>query len=295
MRFPRCVSNSNDSPGARHAILHAEERSRRGDEFSCCQQVAITGRLLLEVEFDVARARDFLREAERMAAVLMHSFVELDWGRGLIARWDGDLVTAQAAIRRALALARLREDRWREMKCLVWMAKIAIDGELFDEACAVCDEIDAVAARIGDGPAPVADALRATAQTLKGAGERQPELQRTLAALWALDDKAQLAYVLNQIAAYRLERGYRQGAFAAATEALGAADAVKRATEIDVARSLLARRAAAGVDESEAAPSSPARPECFDGDASTSARARAWSDRSGAAHAIPTPVPTASS
>ena len=216
-----------------------------------------------------------------MAAVLMHSFVELDWGRGLIARWDGDLVTAQAAIRRALALARLREDRWREMKCLVWMAKIAIEGELFDEACAVCDEIDAVAARIGDGPAPVADALRAIAHTLNGADERQPELQRILAALRALDDKAQLAYVLNQIAAYRLERGHREGALAAATEALGAAEAVKRATEIVVAKSLLARLGSPRVDEADAAPES--------------ARARAHRDRSRAGAAIPTPVPTAPS
>jgi len=285
--------HSNDSSGARQAILLAEERSRGGDEYARCQQLASTGRCLLEVEFDIGRAREFLRKAERMAVTLTQNIVELDWGRGLIARWDGDLVTAQAAMRRALALARLREDRWREMECLVWMAKIAIEGGQFGETDAFCDDIDAVAARIGDGPAPVADALRAIARILGGADERPRELERTLAALRALDDKAQLAYVLNQIAAYRFERGYRQGALAAAAEALGAAETVKRATEIIVAKSLLARLAPERVDESEANPSGAARPQGFDGDASMSARARAWRDRSRAAHAIPTPVPTA--
>jgi DNA-binding SARP family transcriptional activator len=286
---------ANDASGARKAILLAEERSRPAAERARCQQLANTGRCLLEVEFDIPRARDFLREAGQIAEALKLNLVELDWGRGLIARWDGDLTGAQASMQRALALARLRQDRWREMECLVWLAKVAIESEQFHEACALCDEIDTVAARIGDGPAPVADALRAIARMMSGDEEREPEMDRTLAALRALDDKAQLAYVLNEIAMWRLVHGRRAGASAAASEALRAAEAVQRATEIIVSNSLLARLGAPENEARDSPRSSQAPAKSGAADSSLSARARAFRDRAGAGAGIPTLIPTAPS
>ena len=95
-------------------------------------------------------------------------------------------------------------------------------------------------ARIGDGPAPVADALR----TLALMQDHRPNVERqstsTLAALRTLDDKAQLAYILNQVAIFDLGRGDLEHASIVATEALAAAQAVNRVTEIIVARSILA-------------------------------------------------------
>lgn len=109
--------------------MRAEEISRPLDQLTRGQQLANTGRCLLEVEGDVPRARTFLRDAGQIAAALGQNFVELDWGRSLLARWDGDLAKAQESMRRALTLARLREDRWREMECLVWMVKISIERD----------------------------------------------------------------------------------------------------------------------------------------------------------------------
>ena len=283
----------NDTSGAREAILRAEELSRSGDENAHFQQLASTGRCLLEVEFDVPRARKFLGEAAALADGLKQNIVELDWGRGLIARWDGDLAKAQTSMRRALSLARLREDRWREMECLVWMAKIAIEAESFGEARAFCDEIDEIAARIGDGPAPVASALRAIMQMRDANDDAEPDLELTIAALRSLDDKAQLAYFFNQVAEFRLERGDRETACFAANEALLAAQAVKRATEIIVAGSLLARISAQNGDfHGEALDK--AR-DFGAGDARVlSARARAHLDQMNATLRIPTPVQTAS-
>ena len=178
---------------------------------------------------------------------LKRSFVELDWGRGLVARWDGDLVAAQESMRRALMLARLREDRWREMECLVWIAKIAIEPDKRVEVASVCDEIDAIAARIGDGPAPVADALRTLALMQSKTPDAAQHLNADLAALRKLDDKAQLAYILNQVAIFHFDNGNLKDANIAATEALAAAQAVNRNTEVIVANSILAN-AMAGVD-----------------------------------------------
>ena len=126
------------------------------------------------------------------------------------------------------------------MECLVWIAKIAIERGAFDEVGALCDEIDGVAVRIGESRAPVADALRAVA-ALSGAQASGPPLKPSLAALRDYDDKAQLAYILNQLACVDLDRGRLDAAQAAANEALGAAHAVKRYTEAIVATSILAR------------------------------------------------------
>ena len=243
---------ANDTSIARQAIQRAEQSYHQMDEFKRCQQLASTARCLLEVECDIQQARIFLGEAERLAESLGHKFAELEWARGLVARWDGDLKQAQELMRRALMLARIREDRWREIESLVWMAKIAIELNDIPNITFWCDEIDAVAIRIGDGPAPIAAALRILAAVT---GSRAPSISQfdlPLAALRALDDKAQLAYILNQLAANLLEHDFIQSAQSAATEALAAAQAVNRATEIIVAASLLACTKARLDDQIEA-------------------------------------------
>jgi DNA-binding SARP family transcriptional activator len=284
----------NDTSGAREAILRAEELSRSGDKRIHFQQLASTGRCLLEVEFDVPRAREFLGEAGEVADRLKQNIVELDWGRGLIARWDGDLARAQASMRRALTLARVREDRWREMECLVWMAKIAIEAESFGDARAFCDEIDEIAMRIGDGPAPVANALRAIVQMRDPIDGAEPDLEKAISALRALDDKAQSAYFFNQVAEFYLDRGDLESARIAAEEALTAAQAVKRATEIIVAGSLLARVSALNYSSRQDAEANSAL--AFGaGDARLlSARARVHLDRMKATSRIPTLAQTIS-
>ena len=156
-------------------------------------------------------------------------------------------------MRRALTLARLQQDRWREIECLECLVKIAIEGADLGEVGTICDEIDAIATRIGDGPAPVADALRALALVLEKGDAGEADLRKPLAALRAFDDKAQLAYVLNQVAAFRVKHGLFDDARAAATEALGAAQAVKRTTEIVVASTILSGIEARSGDAPQAA------------------------------------------
>jgi DNA-binding SARP family transcriptional activator/tetratricopeptide (TPR) repeat protein len=285
------TQRSNDAIGAQQAILRAEEMSRPTDELTRCQLLANTGRCLLEVEGDVERARTYLRDADRLAATLCQNFVELDWGLGLLARWDGDLAKAQESMRRALTLARLREDRWREIECLVWMAKIAIESGRTGEVDAYCDAIDVVAKRTGGGPAPVADALRALAimRDRKGA---EPELPRKLDALRLLDDKAQLAYVLNEIAACRLYGGNVNGARAAATEALAAAQIVKRSTEVIVATSNLVCVEVAAGNPQKAEKLARSLAAATEKGSLLSARAHAYLSGARERHKIPTGIQT---
>ena len=236
--------NANDTEGARQATLRAEKISRTADIATHCHQLANTGRCLLDVESSIPRALALIHEAEAIAEASNLQFVELEWGRALAARWDGDLDEAGALMRRALDFARLREDRWREGECLVWLATIALERSDFGDMAARCDEL----ARMGSALGPIVGALRALADLAASDPDASAHLQVSLAELRALDDKARLAHLLNTGAALSLQEGDHAGALAAANEALEVAHALRRPTEIAVAGSILARVAAAQGD-----------------------------------------------
>jgi len=138
----------------------------------------------------------------------------------LLARWDGDLTAARAALQSAVHLARVRGDRWRELEGLVWIATIELERGQFDDVEQRCLDIDEVASRIGGSKAPVADALRGLAQLGSRTGEvalaARKILEAGLDGLRAADDKAHLAHALNHAAALDLERGDVDRAAAAA-------------------------------------------------------------------------------
>jgi DNA-binding SARP family transcriptional activator len=242
----------NDTSGVRVATLHAEAMSRTTDEATRCHQLANTGRCLLDVEQEIDQARAFLQEADMLAGRLNLRFVELDWGKGLIARWDGDLEAAHAAMSRALALARMREERWREIECLVWLAKIDLERHRPDAVTAWCEDMIGVAARIGDPQAPMAEVLAALADHRKRGRAAVPDLEKALACLRAFDDKAALAYALNQYASVELEQGNCEAAQKLAEEALTAATAARRTTEVVVANTILLRASTTKGDRSAA-------------------------------------------
>ena len=155
---------SNESETARAATLDAERASRTADDVTRCQHLANTGRCLLDVEADIERARRFVNEAVSLAAELNLHLVELEWGLGLVARWEGDLDRAYVHTNRAVTLARMRENRWREIECILWLAKIDLERRHYSGVIAHCDAFMRLADRIGGAPAPIAKALRFLAQ-----------------------------------------------------------------------------------------------------------------------------------
>ena len=220
--------------------------SRGGDDSARCLQLANTGRCLMEVESDLPKARELIASAVELAQAQSLQVIELEWARGLIARWDGDWDGAQRLLRAAVSIARARQDRWREFECLIWLATIEFERGRWDEVRQLGAEVTQVAARVGGGlNAPFGEALRALAAWGAVApGDPSPASRAALGAslehLRSLDDKAHLAYVLNQIAALELGAGHVDAAEAAAGEALQAASAVRRTTEIATAKALLA-------------------------------------------------------
>lgn len=238
---------SSDPDKTLTSTLAAERLAQRADATTHCLQLANSGRCLLDIEADPPRGRALLEEAAAMAAQLDLRVMEIEWGRGLLARSEGDLDRARESLARAVALARGAENRWREYECMVWLVTVMYEQEHFADVLRHVGEILAAATRMGDMPAPFAQGLAALARLRRGgaagegAGEVADEVSE-LAALAAsldelrtLDDKAHLAYLLNEAAALALDSGLPDSAAAYADEALAAAHAVRRPTEVAVA------------------------------------------------------------
>jgi hypothetical protein len=236
---------SNESDTAHAATLEAERTSRTAADATRCLQLANTGRCLLDVEADIDRARRFVQEAASLAAKLDLHVVEIEWGLGLIARWEGDLDRARRHTERAVTLAASREDRWRQIECTLWLAKIQLEFQQYDEAIVRANAVIRLAERIGGANAPIAKALRFLAEMHKSCCSTGRDLVTCLVELRNFDDKANLAYFLNECALFALACGSLDPAEAHAREALAAARAVRRTTEVAVAHAVLARIARA--------------------------------------------------
>jgi hypothetical protein len=235
-----CRQHSGDAAGAHAASLAAEHCTRRADDVTRCQQLANTGRCLTEIEADAERARSLLADAAALAAELQLPVMELEWGRGLVARADGDLGAARAGLERAVALARAAGNHWREYECMLALATVDFELGHVDDLLSHVDDVAAAAKRMGEPQVPFADALAALARLRRGDADAAAAVDSALAALRERDDKAHLAYALNEAAVLALRAGHAAAAARHATEALAAATAVRRASQIARAQATLA-------------------------------------------------------
>lgn len=173
-----------------------------------------------------------------LAEPLGLTYCEIEWARGLLQPWAGDVELAVRSIKGALALAREGEDRWREYKCLTWLATIELEGGRSADACAHCAELLQVARKLGDADVPLAMTLNALAQL--SSGEDRDE-RKLVAALRAIDDKSHLAYALNAAAALCLVMDRTDAAHSYAREVLNIAEVMQRTNDQVIAHATLMR------------------------------------------------------
>lgn len=235
---------TGDIVRAQDSSVRAARAGRGADQATRARQLANTARCLIELETEIPRARALLREAEAALGTTGGFVCELQWGRGLLARWEGDADRAVALIERALFLARDAQDRWREYKCLTWLAMTELERGRCNAARERCRELRAVAVRLGEDEAPFADSLETLAGLAAGDGRWGDGLDTALSRLRAVDDKSYLAYALNAAAALSLHRKQSSVAEAYAREALHVATAVLRRNDVAIAKTTLVRIAA---------------------------------------------------
>ncbi|HEY5756856.1 MAG TPA: AAA family ATPase [Steroidobacter sp.] len=233
---------------AQQSTLRAVRAGRGVDNRAYIHQLANTARCLLELEAEVPRARALLYEAETLAEPLGLGLCEVEWGRGLMQRWDGEIDLAEQSISRALELARGAADRWREYKCLTWLATLELERGRLEAAHAHCAEMLQVAWRLGESEVPLAMALDALAWFTSGQERDDQKLASALQQLREIDDKSHLAYALNAAAALCLGMKRVDAARSYAKEALHVAEAMHRTNDRVIAHAMLMRLSQNGPD-----------------------------------------------
>ena len=188
--------------------LRAADAGRRADAGTAVAQLSNTARCLVELESNVARARMMLAEANALLDRRRADSVELFWAEALLKRWEGLLDTTVPLMEEALQIARAQGDRWRECKCLAWLAMINLERGEPKSSLACCDELRPLAERMGEsGEVPFIRALEALSRLALGLPDAAIELDRAVEQLRAFDSKAHLAYVLNAAAQSAFESG----------------------------------------------------------------------------------------
>ncbi len=280
---------AGDRRRAETSTLRAAEAGRTADAGTRVRQLANTARCLLELETQVARCRHLVREAEAIARPLGIEACELHWASGLLQRWDDKADLAVAAIERALDLARSAEDRWREYKCLTWIAMLEFERARYDRTQARCRELVAGAHRCGEDAAPFVATLQALAGLASAASGSDAAFAAALRDLRVVDDKSWLAYALNAAAACYLRTGDAAAVRAHAVEALAVATLMRRQNDVAIAHALLA-----SIGEAESAAAMERLMPAMGDHDRLSARARAALCIAGAtARTAPTVLPTA--
>ncbi|MBL8343150.1 MAG: AAA family ATPase [Rubrivivax sp.] len=239
---------AGDTAGAHEATLAAERSTRRADAHTRCRQLANTGRCLLDIDSDGERARALLDEAAALAGELQLPVMELEWGRGLAARADGNLPLAREALARAVALARAASNHWREYECMLALATVEFELSQHEEVLRHADEVADAARRMGESQVPFADALAALARRRRDEAGAAAAVAASLAALRERDDKAHLAYALIESAALALAAGDTAGARREAHEALAAATQVRRPTLMARAQAIVTAAGSAAAE-----------------------------------------------
>lgn len=278
---------AGDMQRAESSTLRAAEVGRAADNTTRARQLANTARCLLELETEIARSRELIDEAAGMADSLGVDLCELHWARGLLKRWDGREEEALRSLSRALALARRDQDRWREYKCLTWLAMLEQEMGRYADMKAHCEELRTVAARLQEDETPFVETLQALATLASAESSANGALAKALARLRAVDDKSYLAYALNRAAGLYRQTGRAEQARHCAAEALTIASIMRRRNEIAIAQAMLAPFGAeAAAQDAGGFDSAPCGPDDL------SARARSALRGFAEPPAIPTATPT---
>ncbi len=244
--------DSGNLGAAHETTLQAADFSREADPLTLATQLADSARCLALLERDVERAHAMYDEARAICTHVRDEPLAVAWAGAILAAFSGDQATATARFELVLGRARSIEDRWIEYECLRQILMIEIESDPIparDHGA----ELTAVAEKLSEGSeGAAARALGALMRMRRNPTHSERELEDALEELRAVDAKGLLAYTLTHAAERDLARGLLERAELRATEALGAAKAVKRRSQVALASAVLAEVALERGDRQQA-------------------------------------------
>jgi hypothetical protein len=243
---------------AYRTTLQAARAVRGADPVTAAMQYGALAKCLVLIEKDLPQAEAMIDEARELAGPSGDDQLELVYATGVLDHYRGETERAIASLQRALVLAERRSIQWEVCDCHIRLAIIDLERGAYGEVRARCETLIPLAARMGsdtDGTGSESASAMAL-DALARAGLREPAagpaLEAALVALRTADAKGMLAFALNVAAELDLADGELTRAALRAGQALAAAEAVGRTSQITLARAVLAEAARAGGDDAAA-------------------------------------------
>jgi DNA-binding SARP family transcriptional activator/predicted ATPase len=225
--------------GAHEEILQAERIARGGNDEEHVAGMAEAARCLAMLERDLTHADAMLMEAQALAARKGVKHNAIPAALGMLRFHENKLDESVELFKEARTLARSRGDRLDEFQANEYLAMIDFERGRPEAARSHCKALIELGDKLRDGSErPFAYALDALCHYAL-ADDAAP-LESALAELRAADAKQRLAYTLTRAALLDVERNRPRAAIARASEALGYAEALDRATEMVLAHAALA-------------------------------------------------------
>jgi DNA-binding SARP family transcriptional activator len=237
---------------AREHALQAARAVRGAEDEAHIVGVAETAKCLAMLERDLPQADAMLMEARALAERRGFSHHAVAAGLGMLRLHQDRSEEAEELFREARTLCKSAGDRVNEYQALEYLTMLDLQRGRCEEARERCNELLMLGAKLrGGSEEPFARAMLGLCNY--AIDDERAGLEAALADLRIADAKHRLAYALTRAGMIDCERGRIGVAMERATEALGYATLLERATEMLIANAILAHGCAAQGRHQEAA------------------------------------------
>jgi len=224
---------------AREESLQSERAVRGGSDEEQIVGMAETAKCLVMIERDLQKADAMLMEARAMSSRKGLSHHAIPAGLGILRYHENRLDEATDLLKEARTLCKSAGARIDEFLANEYLMMIEFQCGRYSEALAYSKTMKDIGDKLRVGSErPFAHALEALCEyaLTDDSGSLEPALE----TLRNADAKYRLAYTLTRAAQLDCERGRFADATRRASEALGCAELLNRATEMAMARGILA-------------------------------------------------------
>ena len=225
---------------AREQTLQAARAVRGGQDEAQIVGMAETAKCLALLERDMSRADAMLMEASALAQRMGFSHHAIAAGLGMLRFHENRLDEAEELFREARTLCKSAGDRVNEYQANEFLVMLDLQRGAPAQAREHCRELLTLGDKLrGGSEEPFARAMAGLCTY--AIDDETEDLDAALADLRIADAKHRLAYILTRAALLDCERGRVDTATKRATEALGYAKLLDRATELLLANAVLAQ------------------------------------------------------
>jgi len=237
---------------AREQTLQAARAVRGGQDEAQIVGMAETAKCLALLERDLSRADAMLMEASALAQRKGFSHHAIAAGLGMLRFHENRLDEADEFFREARTLCKSAGDRVNEYQANEFLVMLDFQRGRLAQARSRCEELLALGDKLrGGSEEPFARAMAGLCTY--AIDDEAAGLEAALTDLRIADAKHRLAYILTRAALRDCERGRVDTATRRATEALGYATLLERATKLLLANAVLSHECSVTGDRKGAA------------------------------------------